>query len=239
MIKSFIFILVLLISKPILAMDLKYQLYLSGKPAPTIIVGHHCGGAQGHSDDWAKQLQEWGFNAVNLDSFGTRNIGPQCGSHMMAAWQRSEETYEMAEFIKKQPWHKGGIGYIGFSHGGSTAIYMSDDKDNKHIDAIVSYYPWCHAKAGATPSVWSAPRTKTMMFLAEKDDWTPAWLCTSANKDYIVHIYKDAHHAFDQNKPLRTYQGHTMGWDENATKDSKEKTRAFFTKLLYTKASGL
>ena len=54
-------------------------------PFPTVIALHGCGGLGGHSEpvqpryrDWAEQLLKAG-NAVLLpDSYGSRELGPQC-----------------------------------------------------------------------------------------------------------------------------------------------------------------
>src|SRR5450631_4802702 len=54
-------------------------------PFPTVIALHGCGGLAGHSEpvlpryrDWAEQLVKSG-NAVLLpDSYGSRELGPQC-----------------------------------------------------------------------------------------------------------------------------------------------------------------
>jgi dienelactone hydrolase len=213
--------------------DLVYRVYSLDKPAPTIIVGHHCGGSIGHSDDWARQLNKWGFNAVNLDSFTPRKITNECEWGRLPAPYRAEETYDMAEFIKKQPWHQGKIGYIGFSHGGSTAVFIASDRRNKNIDAVVAYYPYC-GKWGNTQISSSSPNVKLMLALAKRDDWTPYLPCMGEDKNLEIHLYENATHAFDQQFPGWTsrYLNYYMEHDRQANIDSRIATRIFFKKYL-------
>src|SRR5450631_3646731 len=72
---------------PLASGVLHAQLYKPGGdgPFPTVIALHGCGGLAGHSEpvqpryrDWAEQLLKDG-NAVLLpESYGSRELGPQC-----------------------------------------------------------------------------------------------------------------------------------------------------------------
>lgn len=212
---------------------LTYHVYKVDKPAPTIIIGHHCGGAGGHSDDWARQLNKWGFNAVNLDSFTPRKITEECKFARLPGWQRTDETYRMAELIKKQSWHTGKIGYIGFSHGGSTAVYIATDRANKYIDASVAFYPHC-GRWGGRVIFEGTPKIKLMMALGGRDDWTPPADCMTTNKDVEIHLYENAAHSFDQNFPgwKSTFLGYTQEHDIESNVNSRVATRIFFRKYL-------
>jgi dienelactone hydrolase len=216
---------------------LVYQLYLVDKPAPTVIVGHPCSGALGHPDDWAQQLNEWGFNAVNLDSFTPRKLRDVCLGGV-PSWPRSKDAYEMAEIIKKADWHSGKIGYIGFSHGASTGIYIAKDKSNKHIDAVVSYYPACIELHQSTISIFDRPKIPIMLALGAADDWTPAADCLANRKDFEVHVFDNAHHSFDVPRfrgarPARCFKGYcTVEFNDEANRSSRVTTRKFFRKYL-------
>ena len=222
-------------SGTVLGNNLVYEVFKVDKPAPTVIVGHTCGGlVTGHENNWARQLNKWGFNAVVLDSFTPRRAREVCRlPQQVPSWSRAGETYEMAELIKKQSWHEGKIGYIGFSHGGSTAVYIASDHSNKNIDAAVSYYPWCGRDYGREIST-SSPKIKLMLALAKRDDWTPYGPCMGENKNLEIHLYEDATHSFDQNFPGWTslYLGYFMKHDTQANIDSRVSTRRFFKKYL-------
>src|SRR5947209_20404523 len=54
-------------------------------PFPTVIALHGCGGLNGPSEqiqpryrDWAEQLLKGGYAVLLPDSFGSRELGPQC-----------------------------------------------------------------------------------------------------------------------------------------------------------------
>src|SRR6266702_7930326 len=54
-------------------------------PFPTVIALHGCGGLAGHSEpvqpryrDWAEQLVKDGQAVLLPDSYGSRELGPQC-----------------------------------------------------------------------------------------------------------------------------------------------------------------
>src|SRR3981189_3604885 len=54
-------------------------------PFPTVIALHSCGGLGGHSEavapryhDWAEQLLKAGYAVLLPDSYGSRELGPQC-----------------------------------------------------------------------------------------------------------------------------------------------------------------
>ena len=230
----FLFCVVSASSNAFFEVPLTYHLYKVDKPAPTIIISHHCGGAHGHSDDWARQLNKWGFNAVNLDSFTPRKASEVCRLPMQVpTWSRSDEAYKMAELIKTQPWHQGKIGYIGFSHGGSTAVYIASDHRNKSIDAAVSYYPYCGRDYGREIST-SSPRIKLMLALAKRDDWTPYVPCMGENKNLEIHLYENATHSFDQHFPgwKTRFLNYNLEHDVESNINSRVATRIFFRKYL-------
>ena len=216
---------------------LVYDLYLVGKPAPTVIVGHPCSGAMGHPDDWARQLNQWGFNAVNLDSFTPRKLKDVCLGGV-PSWPRSRDAYAMVEIILSSDWHAGKIGYIGFSHGASTGIYIAKDTKNKKIDAIVSYYPACVELHQSTISIFDKPKVPIMLALGAADDWTPAADCLSNKKNYEVHLFENAHHSFDVPRfrgarSVRCFKGYcTVEFNEEANRLSRIATRKFFRKHL-------
>jgi dienelactone hydrolase len=224
------------ISSNAFGIELVYDIYKVDKPAPTIIIGHSCGGLlTGHETNWARQLNRWGFNAVVLDSFTPRKAREVCRLPMQVpTWTRADETYKMAELIKKQPWHQGKVGYIGFSHGGSTAVYIASDRSNKNIDAAVAYYPWCGRDYGNREISTASPRINLMLALAKRDDWTPYGPCMAENKNLEIHLYENATHSFDQHFPgwTSTFLGYFMQHDAQANVDSRVATRRFFKKYL-------
>lgn len=86
---------------PLASGVLHAQLYKPGgrRPVSTVIALHGCGGLGGHSDpvlpryrDWAERLLKAG-NAVLLpDSYGSRELGPQCRVREMHLKARRERS---------------------------------------------------------------------------------------------------------------------------------------------------
>src|SRR5882757_2788298 len=85
-------------------------------PFPTVIALHGCGGLNGQSDqiqpryrDWAEQLLKDG-NAVLLpDSYGSRELGPQCRvkekeRHVLARRERVADIMASRQWLMQQPW---------------------------------------------------------------------------------------------------------------------------------------
>lgn len=202
--------------------------YLVGSPAPTVILAHGCDGVNRFNLEWARTIRSWGYNVVVVDSFTKRGSNGVC----MKGWEihpvdRSNDILEVANSVKSKSWHKGKIGAIGFSHGGSTMIALSNSTE---ISALVAYYPSCSL---TYPS--NTPKTKVMMHLGAKDTWTPAWQCSVQNltdKNYSVTVYENAGHAFDIDAPNRTMGRYLLWYDRAADIESRNLTKAFFDKEL-------
>jgi dienelactone hydrolase len=205
---------------------------------PTIIIAHGCDGVSQPYRDWARELHSWGYNTVLADSFQFRGYGILCdgaNNHKVMPIERKNDLVEIAKFVKQQPWHKGKIGAIGFSHGGSTmlAVAASNQTD---IDAVVAYYPSCHrwfVFSNLTQHLFE-PSIAVQVHLAEKDDWTPIVDCNylTGAEEYI---YKGATHAFDMDYPARTYLGHFLKYDRQADLLSRKRTKEFFEVKLISK----
>ena len=103
------------------AADLKLhaQLYKpdGDGPFPTVIALHGCGGLGGHSEpvqpryrDWAEQLLKAG-NAVLLpDSYGSRELGPQCRvkeRRVLARRERVADIVASRQWLVQQPGPRG------------------------------------------------------------------------------------------------------------------------------------
>jgi poly(3-hydroxybutyrate) depolymerase len=83
-------------------------------PFPTVIALHGCGGLASHSEqvapryrDWAEQLLKAG-NAVLLpDSYGSRELGPQCRvkeRQVSARRERVADILASRQWLVQQPW---------------------------------------------------------------------------------------------------------------------------------------
>ena len=130
--------------------------------------------------------------------------------------------------------------------GGYSTLYAVD-RDMvaqyfaERFRAAVAYYPACSVVPLPT---FTAP---VLILIGEADDWTPANRCREmvahARPDsapITLQVYPDAHHAFDIAvlKPGRRALGHSIEYNELASKDAEKKTRAFLAAHLAESSPG-
>lgn len=205
--------------------------FITRTPRPTVIIAHGCDGVDNESyTNWAKEIHSWGYNTVVADSFKVRYLtSGVCGNPPMVLPEtRARDLIKLAAWIKTEPWHQGKIAVIGFSHGGSTVLNISNTKQD-FIDATVAYYPSCHKKFSSINTY--DPYIPTQVHLAGRDDWTPASECDYLpNKD--KYLYPDATHAFDMHYPDRVYLGHHMAYNKKADMLARQRTKEFLSTIL-------
>lgn len=119
-------------------------------PFPAMLVLHGCGGVGDGERQWAMRLVGWGYAAVIVDSFGPRNLGSTCRRNVVPARLRARDAINAAAYLRMLPGiEPDRIGVIGFSHGGTTALYTALETERPFeggtpsFVAAVAYYPWC------------------------------------------------------------------------------------------------
>lgn len=206
-----------------------------GNPAPTVILAHTCAGIIQSMDiqQWGYNLKRWGYNVVFPDSFRPRGYRDICNNTTaVTAEQRGQDIAAVAEWVRKQPWHKGKIALIGFSHGGRAAMEVSN-RTKSSVDVVVAYYPWCR-------SLDTTPQVPTQIHVGNKDDWTPSDRCEKIaknNKNYSLYVYDGVYHSFDRPAPDRYKEGnhgfkHKLAYDPTAAAQAEERTKKFFEQYL-------
>jgi dienelactone hydrolase len=225
--------------------DFVAHTYFLKNLAPTVLIAHGCDGPNNPSyRDWARQLNSWGFNAILVDSFTARGISNLCGVGAAIPWSlRAKDFMDLAVWVRKQPLHRGGVGVVGFSQGGSTVLALGNERTlelfggfndlkNLPIQAMVAYYPRCQL-GGVPPE--ANPAIPTMIHLGGKDDWTPPAYCNPqalTHRFYSVYLYPNATHAFDMNLPPRKYLDYFLSYDPEADRLSRIRTKEFLEKLI-------
>ena len=103
-------------------------------PFATVIALHACGGLAGNSEpvqpryrDWAEQLLKAG-NAVLLpDSYGSRELGPQCRVNERRVLARRERVVDVVasrQWLVQQPWiARDRISLMGWANGASAVLW--------------------------------------------------------------------------------------------------------------------
>lgn len=200
-------------------------------PKPTIVLAHGCNGMSQDYYKNGKEIASWGYNVVLVDSFTKRNYSNICtnGRVVMPA-ERAKDANEAVEWILKQPWHQGKIGFIGYSHGGSTALNIVGNKDIKNISAVVAFYPNC--KSIFVGQDYRYGHLPLQIHSGDNDAWTPVAYCHKlisgpTDSEYNLFVYPGATHGFDLSFHGTLY-GHFMTPDYQARKVSMIRTKDFF-----------
>jgi dienelactone hydrolase len=220
-------------------------------PFPTVIALHGCGGLNGQSDqiqpryrDWAEQLLKDG-NAVLLpDSYGSRELGPQCRvkeRRVLARRERVADITASRQWLSQQPWvSQDRISLIGWANGASALLWavrpqLASRKAEPDFRAAVAFYPDCRISSGLG---WSA-RVPTLLLIGASDDISSPPACRqmvdgARGRSALARIvvYPGAAHDFDRaNLPLHAIAGADasvpdhghLGGDPDARADSQKR----------------
>jgi dienelactone hydrolase len=221
-------------------------------PFPSVIALHGCGGLAGRSEpvllryrDWAEQLLKAG-NAVLLpDSYGSRELGPQCRVRdrwVLARRERVADIMASRQWLVDQPWAaRGRISLLGWANGASAVLWavrpqLSSRKAEPDFRSAIAFYPDCRVSSGLG---WSA-RVPTLVLIGANDDISSPPACRqmiegARGRSALVHIvvYPGAYHDFDRaNFPLRAMAGTSdvaapehghLGTDAEARADSQRR----------------
>jgi dienelactone hydrolase len=239
---------------PLGSATLHAQLYKpdGAGPFPTVIALHGCGGLGGRSEpiqpryrDWAEQLLKGG-NAVLLpDSYGSRELGPQCRvkeRRVLARRERVADIVASRQWLMQQPWAtRDRISLLGWANGASAllwAVRPQSSSRNAEPDfrSAIAFYPDCRISSGLG---WSA-RVPTLLLIGAKDDVSSPPACRqmidgAQGRSALTRIvvYPGAYHDFDRaNFPLHAIggtgdaavpeRGH-VGTDVEARADSEKR----------------
>jgi dienelactone hydrolase len=221
-------------------------------PFPTVIALHGCGGLGNHSEsvlpryrDWALQLLKAG-NAVLLpDSYGSRELGPQCRVKEMHVKARRERVADIAAsraWLVKQSWvARDRVSLIGWANGASALLWAVRPQSaareaGPDFRAAIAFYPDCRISAGLG---WSA-RVPTLVLIGANDDVSSPPACRqmvdgARGRSALTRIvvYPGAYHDFDRaNTPLHAAAGTTdaaapehghLGTDAEARAESQKE----------------
>ena len=186
-------------------------------PFPTVIGLHGCGGLSANADavlpryrDWAEQLVKAGYAVLFPDSFGSRELGPQCRvkeRKVLARRERVADINASRQWLLQQGWvARDRISLIGWQHGASAVLWaVRPQHASRAIEpdyrSAVAFYPECRISAG---TAWSA-RVPTLLLIGAKDDISSPPSCkqmmdNARGRSALARIvlYPDAQHDFDR-----------------------------------------
>ncbi|MBV1693324.1 MAG: prolyl oligopeptidase family serine peptidase [Hyphomicrobiales bacterium] len=197
----------------------------AGIKRPAVVALHGCGGVfradgsqQARDEDWGRRLASQGFVVVFPDSFGSRNLGPQCTvkNRAILPRQRADDAIAAARWLASEPdVDAGRIALLGWSHGGSSTLWTVDARrtGDMPFKTAIAFYPGCRPFAEA--AAWSS-KIKLLLLMGAADDWTPPEPCRqiAARTNVRFIEYPGAYHGFDApNSPVRVRTGLTFSAD--------------------------
>ena len=221
-------------------------------PFPVVIALHGCGGLAGHSEpvqpryrDWAEQLLKDGKAVLLPDSYGSRELGPQCRvreRHILARRERVADILAARQWLVQQPWAaQDRISLMGWANGASALLWaVRPQLSSRHVEpdfrSAIAFYPDCRVSSGLG---WSA-RVPTLVLIGAKDDVSSPPACRQMidgahGRSALARIvvYPGAYHDFDRaNLPVHAIgptadatepeNGH-LGTDAEARADSQKR----------------
>ncbi|MGY8634425.1 dienelactone hydrolase family protein [Bradyrhizobium sp. 14AA] len=221
-------------------------------PFPTVIALHGCGGLGGHADpvlpryrDWAERLLKAGNAVLMPDSYGSRELGPQCRvkeSHVKARRERVADIAATRAWLMKQGWvARDRVSLMGWANGASALLWavrpQSTARDaGPDFRAAIAFYPDCRISAGLG---WST-RVPTLVLIGANDDVSSPPACRQMvegahGRSALARIvvYPGAYHDFDRaNTPLHAAAASTdaaaperghLGTDAEARAESQKE----------------
>ncbi len=221
-------------------------------PFPTVIALHGCGGLGGKSEpvqpryrDWAEQLLKAGDAVLLPDSYGSRELGPQCRvkeRRVLARRERVADIMASRQWLVQQPWAaRDRISLLGWANGASALLWavrpqLSSRGVEPDFRSAIAFYPDCRISSGLG---WST-RVPTLLLIGAKDDVSSPPACRqmvdgARGRSALARIvvYPGAYHDFDRaNLPLHAIaatsdaavpeRGH-LGTDAEARADSQKR----------------
>ena len=221
-------------------------------PFPAVIALHGCGGLGNHSEpvqvryrDWAEQLLRAGKAVLFPDSYGSRELGPQCHVKVRRITARRERVVDILaarQWLMQQGWAAHDrISLLGWANGASALLWAVRPQLLLHraepdFRSAVAFYPDCRLSSGLG---WSA-RVPTLVLIGAKDDVSSPPACRQMGEGAHgrsaltrIVVYPSAYHDFDRpNLPLHANdqnadgadpeKGH-VGTDTEARADSQKR----------------
>jgi dienelactone hydrolase len=211
-------------------------------PFPALVCLHGCGGISKRDDHWVETLSNWGYVALQVDSFGPRGRSNVCTDIKLIPPEiRAQDAYDAKAFLAGFPFvNKDKIAVMGWSHGGWTTIYTISPKitiENKldPFRAAIAFYPYCDLPL----SKLDAP---LLILIGEYDDWTPARMCSQmmafrkATDKIILKTYPKVYHNFDAEGTDGYVQSardrHRLLYNSEATADATFRVKEFLGEYL-------
>ena len=229
------------------AITLHAQLYKpeGAGPFPVVIGVHGCGGLSTPSErvlpryrDWAEQILKTGHAVLLPDSYGSRELGPQCRDkerRVLARRERVADVTAARQWLVAQAWvARRRISLVGWANGASAVLWavrpqLASRTLQPDFRSAIAFYPDCRISAGTG---WSA-RVPTLLLIGARDDISSPPACkqmidNARGRSALARIviYPGAAHDFDRasvaTRSLGAAEAGTAG-DATARADSQKR----------------
>ena len=189
--------------------------------------------------DWAEQLLKAGHAVLLPDSYGSRELGPQCRvkeRRVLARRERVADIMASRQWLLQQPWAaQDRISLIGWANGASAVLWaVRPQLPSRGIEpdfrSAIAFYPDCRISSGLG---WST-RVPTLLLIGARDDVSSPPACRqmvdgARGRSALTRIvvYPGAPHDFDRaNLPLHAIGGAPMPRCPNAATSAPIAERA-------------
>jgi len=181
---------------------------------PAIVLLHGCDGILQSDIDWAVWLRNLGYVAITPESLSPRHITTSCGGGLGYGLQAQDGLGALAYLRGQSYVIPEKVFVMGWSHGGAAALISAGSRFIKHFSptggaylAAIALYPACEAFPNGDLA------SPLMMLMGAVDDWQPPARCVqrgtelkNAGAPIEWTVYPDATHAFDVQKPDRSFE---------------------------------
>ena len=143
-------------------------------PFPAVIMMHGCSGETPYQDVWVNRFVQWGYVVLRVDSLTPRKKQTFCDMPAPTLKPRAQDAYDAKFYLMELPFvDKQKIGLVGWSHGGTAALFVVDDltpiaKRKTPFQCAILFYPYCF-------SIYNL-NAPLLILAGEKDDWCPSIL---------------------------------------------------------------
>jgi len=199
-------------------------------PFPAVVLLHTCLGLPAERASIGARIATWGYVALFVDDFATRDLKETCAVDFKPALPDAEGAFV---YLASLPYvDPARIAAVGFSQGGDTALKIAS-RGVAGFKAAAAFYPPCANLDGAALTI------PTLILVGAKDAVTPARDCAELAKRQQpgmvkLVVYPDAAHAFDLPEfgAGRRVMGMLLAYDRNAASRSWTELRGFLAARL-------
>ena len=207
-------------------------------PFPAVVLLHGCGGISPWYDVWVERIADWGYVALQVDSFGPRGVENICGHprRVPPAIRGLDDAHAAKSYLAGLPFVDGKrIAVMGWSQGGWATIFAVSNPADFHgrpdpFQAGIAFYPWCGSLIRL-----DAP---LLILIGALDDWCPAERCKQMRSQgktkhkVTLKVYPGAYHCFDFEGVDEIRLDHKLLYDPEAAADATVQVKDFLAKHL-------